>query len=356
MIEELPPHNQEKRVLEIPSVTGRDYSSQIQQGGDFDVFFARNSSFHQSFNKAILSQFSDFFSRFDGNAWHPYQEDHTQVENDKGIWNGLYLCYGGHISIPIQESVSTLEWVLKLSINRHEPDEDLAAQIAEFILKCSQDDCVIGVTLLSRISRYQACSRYCYPRGTKILRTLSDIVFSPDNIESNYPEVIDGCIMKMPALFLDWAQFPNRLFELTVRIRYNSYHGEDPRNQHKILQLASEEAKSLSSSVITRVADITGPCSQMCLMTRAALARCEETVKKLQNEVIQIRKNEERLLQKAHIIEKEKEVWKAKFEDEVKKATVKINGEDYRLLFHGPFFLTLFQQEQEEEKSLRLCK
>ena len=327
MMEEPSVHSNEKKALEISGVTGRDFSSQIQDGGDFDIFFGRNSSYHQSFDKAILSQFSSFFSSFDGSEWYPYKEDTVPDENKKALWNCLRLCYGGPTSISIQDSVSTLEWLLTLSINRDEAEEDLVTQVSEFIVKCAREDCVVGAKLLRTIPHYKACCIHCYPSGTKLTMTLSEVVFSSKNIASNYPEVIDGCLMKLPTTFLDWAQFPSALHELVIRIRYDCYHGKDPLNEQSIVKLASQEAESLTTPILARVSAITRMKPQMPQLALIALTGHEETAKQLHQEIIQMKKNEEDLLQKIQTMQKEMDGLKLKLEEERRKATAKITGE-----------------------------
>ena len=314
MTEESPPNRKTNTILEISGVGENDQSSHIEEGGDLEVFGLEDHE-SKSFSKAILSQFSSFFSTFDGNQWNPFQTETRSQDEVNGLWNCLLLCYGGSASVTIQDSVSTLKWVKKLSIDRHVSDEDLVAQITDFILNSARENFINGATALRDIARDKALLYFCFDHEKEKLENISPIVFSSSNIENDYPQVVDGCLMKLPAQFLDFALYPSPQDELRIRQRYSRFNGRSFLNENRMVTLVLQNDGLLNSAVLGEIEGIVG-LNQVFPIALDTLVKCVEW--------------RENLSSRLKEVEKERDEWKKRFEDERKKTTFTVSGEDQK--------------------------
>ena len=144
----------------------------------------------------------------------------------------LRFCYGDAVTVGVNdgECCAVIAALYRLQVIC---TVDTAAQLSKFSVEQAEEDLTVGAELLLATQHYPECTNtnYC-----ALDKQLAEIVLKKEIMQKDYDTVVDRCLMKLPAQYLDIANYGDahtKWSELTMRARYVRYHSESLNQKDK---------------------------------------------------------------------------------------------------------------------------
>ena len=257
-------------------------------------------------HKKILANASGYFrtmvkERRDLKLVWPYDTS-KKVDRD-ALVKALRFCYGETLSVDMNKG-ECCAMIAALSRLQVTCLDDATGLLMNSAVSEAKRNLATGVELLKACTRYKEC---CGSRHFSLDKKLAAIVLTRDNMYDHYKEVVDECLMVLPAYYLTVAEYGEphtRCSEFCLRTKYVRCHTDMNKEEKQALvgkcdwsTLNSQELREL------RLADIIDK-DELLEAQEKALEYCEvkneranEMLRKLSKEI------EERVKE----LEKEKE-------------------------------------------------
>lgn len=154
-----------------------------------------------------------------------------KVDRD-GLVKVLMFCYGGTVTVRARggECCAFIAALYRLQVIC---TDETVAKVSGFIMNEATTDVRIGAKLLINMQQYPECTSASF---CTLDQQLVKVILSKERMRSDYEIVVDGCLMKLPAKYLDVAQFEKahtKLNEFTLRSRYVRYHSGSLNQREK---------------------------------------------------------------------------------------------------------------------------
>lgn len=231
----------------------------------------------------------------------PYDTS-KEVDRD-ALVEALRFCYGETLSVDMNKG-ECCAMIAALSRLQVTCLDDATGLLMNSAVSEAKRNLATGVELLKACTRYKEC---CGSRHFSLDKKLAAIVLTRDNMYDHYKEVVDECLMVLPAYYLTVAEYGEphtRCSEFCLRTKYVRCHTDMNKEEKQALvgkcdwsTLNSQELREL------RLADIIDK-DELLEAQEKALEYCEvkneranEMLRKLSKEI------EERVKE----LEKEKE-------------------------------------------------
>ena len=182
----------------------------------------------------------------------------------------LRFCYDGAMTVNAEggELCAVVATLCRLQVGCL---EKVLEKLTEYAVEQAGNDVKIGAELLKSTLHYPECR--C-PKTCELDKELAEVVLTATNICENYDVVVSDCLMKLPAQYLDHAEYgdPHTKFsEFSVRVRYIREHDSElsKSDKEEILlkcdwtKLQSAELKELRSLDIVRQELMTEICDKV---------------------------------------------------------------------------------------------
>ena len=246
----------------------------------------------------------------------PY--DTTKEVDREALVKALRFCYGETQTVGTKngECVAMIAALTRLQVTCL---DDVVMLLSNFAMDEAKRNLEIGVELL------KACAGYKETNGTNQLtldKKLAAIVFTKDNMQEHYKEVVDECLMVLPPEYLMTAEFGEphtQLSEFFLRTKYVRRNANKLTKEHKQAMVAKCDWSTLNSQELRelRLADIIDK-DELLEAHEKALEHCEiendeatEKVRwierKMEEKVNEIEQERDEERKRAEIAEKEKE-------------------------------------------------
>jgi len=150
----------------------------------------------------------------------------------------LRFCYGEDQSFAYDECCAAISVMFQLQLKCM---NELFAQFSSYLTDVSKNHNEIGVQLLFSCVEYDECRR----KEPRIDRVIAHCLFTRDNIVTKYDLIVNQCLLKLPADYLDFVEYgkPHTEYsEFSIRARYV----EDQRYKPS---LTLEEKRSIMEKV-----------------------------------------------------------------------------------------------------------
>ena len=150
----------------------------------------------------------------------------------------LRFCYGEDQSFSIEECPAALAALIQLQLKTK---EDIKSDVEKHMVEVAKKNLEIGAMLLYKCAvEFEECHTDGQSRVdlelTKVVMTL--------NKKKNYPEtVVDQCLLKLPAAYLDLIQFEDAITELGVRLKFVRYNKQQSTDEKKKQLLKFDEMR-----------------------------------------------------------------------------------------------------------------
>lgn len=225
-------------------------------------------------HKNILSQTSELVKGIlkakqasnsgDGNIIKWMFDTNKEVDRE-ALVKVLRFCYGDAVIVGVNngECCAVIATLFRLKVICA---VETATQLSKFVVDQADRNLSMGAQLLVATQRYPECTNASF---CAVDRQLAEIVLSKEQMKEDYKTVVDSCLMKLPAKYLDTAKYGDahtKWSEFTTRARYLRYHSESLSKKEKdeILKkcdwntLESEELKELKELGLVEGDTITG--------------------------------------------------------------------------------------------------
>ena len=185
----------------------------------------------------------------------PY--DTTKEVDREALVKALRFCYGETQTVGTKngECIAMIVALTRLQVTC---TDDVMTLLSNFAMDEAKRNLEIGVELL------KACAGYKETNGTNQLtldKKLAAIVFTKDNMQEHYKEVVDECLMVLPPEYLMTAEFEphTRLSEFCLRTKYVRFHANELTKEQKQAMITKCDWSTLNSHELRelRLADIT---------------------------------------------------------------------------------------------------
>lgn len=181
----------------------------------------------------------------------------------------LRFCYGDPLSVSVQdgECCAMIAALFRLQVACL---DSVIPRLVTFSLERAKENPILGTQLLMETQLYPECTN---DKICELDKALARIVFTIKNIMENYEAVVKGCLMKLPAKYLEMTEYgePHTMFsEFALRTLYVKEHDESlSRDEKQVLlnkcdwtKLRIRELKTLrdleivGQEVMTETSDI----------------------------------------------------------------------------------------------------
>ena len=186
----------------------------------------------------------------------------------------LHFCYGSEMKLSVNEAVAGL-WVLtKLNLQK---EEMLGSVIQKFIAPDASRDLETEVLLLKQCIAYGQNSDKAFDAVTE---RLTKRVLTRGNIVGHFSLVVDHCLMELPPVFLDKAEYGEvwtEFSEFELRRHYIERHKNDlgAEEKDKIMNSCKEVIPN-SGELKKMVEQSTLSKDSLLLIFQKALEQCEK--------------------------------------------------------------------------------
>ena len=252
--------------------------------------------------KTVMSETSDLKLEW------PY--DTTKEVDREALVKALRFCYGETQTVGTKngECIAMIVAFTRLQVTCL---DDIVTLLTNFAMKEAKEKVKAGVELL------KACAGYKDLNGASHItldKKLAAVVFTKDNMQEHYKEVVDGCLMVLLPEYLTFAEFGEphtQCSEFTLKMKYMRCHLKENEEITKQAMVAKCDWSTLNSQELKelRMADIIDK-DTLLEAHEKALEHCE-----IENEqATEIsRRVEEKMEERLNEIEKERD-------EEMKKA------------------------------------
>ena len=251
--------------------------------------------------------------------------DTTSEVEREALVKALRFCYGETQTVGTKsgECIAMIVALTRLQLTCL---DDAVTLLSNFAMEESKINLEIGVELL------KACAGYKEWSNTNQLaldKKLAAIVFTKDNMQEHYKEVVDECLMVLQPEYLMVAEFGEphtRLSEFCLRTKYVRFHANKLTNEQRQAMIAKCDWSTLNSHELRelRLADIIDKDElleahekaleqreieneQATEMTRKIERKMEEKVNEIEKEKDEETKKAEEMRRRAEMAEKEKD-------------------------------------------------
>ena len=148
----------------------------------------------------------------------------TNREMDRNaLVKALRLCYGDTIRVGTTDGECCAMIVALFRLQVIGASETVE-KLQELATEKAGQNVKAGVELLKAVQHYP---EYTNTQLSMFDKQLSEVVFSKERIHDDYETVVDDCLLKLPARYLDCAKYGKpgtKWSEMSVRARYTRYH------------------------------------------------------------------------------------------------------------------------------------
>lgn len=147
-----------------------------------------------------------------------------EVERETLV-KALRFCYGEPMRVGTHdgECCAMIATLSRLQITCL---DEVLEKLTAFAIDEAKKDARVGAELLVATQDYSEC---CTASVCELDKALAKVVFTSKNLYENYEEVVDNCLMKLPAEYLEMVDFGEphqRCSEFNIRLQYVNHHGE----------------------------------------------------------------------------------------------------------------------------------
>ena len=271
--------------------------------------------------------------------------DTTKEADRDALVKVLRFCYGETQIVGTKNS-ECIAMIVALTRLQVTDLNDVVTVLSNFAMDESKRNVEIGVELLKTCIGY----RECYDMSQLGLdKKLAATVFTKDNMQEHYKEVVDDCLMVLPPEYLMFVEFGEphtRCSEFCLRTKYVRFHSKEMTAEEKRAMVFKCDWSTLNSQELQELhlAEIIDR-DELLEAHEKALERCEiekeqatEKVKSLERkmEELETERNEEikrveEMKRRAEIAEKEKDeqVKQAKIERDEKVRAFEIERDKF---------------------------
>lgn len=166
---------------------------------------------------------------------------------DKGaLVKVLRFCYGETMTVGTKngECCAVIAALIRLQVSHL---DDAVMALSNFAMEEAKRDIGVGAELLKACTEYKEC---CGANQCLLNKKLAAIVLSKDNMYDHYKEVVDDCLMVLPAEYLMLTEFGEphtRLSEFCLTTRYLRRHAGRINKEDQFAIIARCDLSLLSS-------------------------------------------------------------------------------------------------------------
>ena len=240
----------------------------------------------------------------------PYDTS-NEVDRD-ALVKALRFCYGETLSVDTKkgECCAMIAALLRLQVTCL---DDATALLINFATDEAKRNLATGVELLKACTEYKEC---CGTSQFSLDKKLAAIVLTKDNMHDHYREVVDECLMVLPADYLMVAEYGEphtKCSEFCLRTKYVRCHSREMNLEEKQALIVKCDWSTLNSQELRelRLADIIDK-DELLEAHEKALEYCEIENERANEMIKRLKTMEERVKE----LEKEKE----KESEKVRKA------------------------------------
>ena len=182
----------------------------------------------------------------------------TSKEVDReALLKGLRFCYGQTLTVGSSngECVALIAAFSRLELAHM---DEAVSVLTSFGIEECKGKIETGVELLKACVGYGEC---CDAKGLSLDKKLAAIVLTKDNMVEHYKEVVDECLMMLPAEYLSMADFGaphTRWSEFSLRAKYVRIHSKQMTKDEKQQVMMKCDWATLKSQELRelRLADV----------------------------------------------------------------------------------------------------
>ena len=158
----------------------------------------------------------------------------------------LRFCYGEDQVFQPNECAAAIVVVLQLQLTKQK--EEIQNLLTEYMLNAAKNDVEIGTRLLYECAVvYDECKSV---EAGRLDEALSKIVLSAHNMEEHGNTIIDECLMKLPASYLDRAEFGfGQESEFHVRMKFVNYRRLSGIERMNVLERCKHETLDFAEMI-----------------------------------------------------------------------------------------------------------
>ena len=243
-------------------------------------------------HRKIIANASGWFKRNLTDKWGQRLEwpfDTSKEVDREALLKSLRFCYGETQTVGTK-NCECIAMAVVLSRLQVTCLEKAMTTLGNFATEQAKQKVETGVELLMMCS---LCPECCGTSQSSLNQKLASVVLTKDNMVEHYKEVVDECLMMLPAEYLSMADFGaphTRWSEFSLRVKYVQVHSKQMTQEEKLAMVGMCDWSMLNSLELRelRLANIIGK-DELLDAQEKALESCE-TEKEHINEML--RKNE----------------------------------------------------------------
>lgn len=142
----------------------------------------------------------------------------------------LKFCYDEAMNLDAKELCAVVAALCRLQVSCL---KSILEKVTDFAVEKAKDNVSVGVELLKETQRYPECLS---PNTCELDKKLAEVVLTAKNISENYDVVVSDFLMKLPAKYLDDAEYGDshtHFSEFNIRVRYVKEHGDELSKSEK---------------------------------------------------------------------------------------------------------------------------
>ena len=163
---------------------------------------------------------------YDAEASRVQWKTHTQ-DNETGrtaLFQCIKFCYGAELRVNPLNAAAIIDGLFRLKLTC---EQDTQSVIEQHMVTVAKSDVESGSLMLRHCAEYEKAGSSGF---TKICLLLAKTVLTSGNIEKHREIVVDNCLMELPSVYLDRADFGNPHTGFSLRKEYVIRHKGDLSN------------------------------------------------------------------------------------------------------------------------------
>ena len=160
---------------------------------------------------------------YDAEASRVQWKTHTQ-DNETGrtaLFQCIKFCYGAELRVNPMNAAAIIDGLFRLKLTC---EQDTQSVIEQHMVTVAKNDVESGSLMLRHCAEYEKAGSSGF---TKICLLLAKSVLTSGNIEKHREIVVDNCLMELPSVYLDRADFGNPHTGFSLRKEYVMKHKGD---------------------------------------------------------------------------------------------------------------------------------
>ena len=134
------------------------------------------------------------------------------------LFQCIKFCYGAELCVNTLNAAATIDALFRLKLVG---GQDIQNRIEQHMVTVAKNDVESGSLMLRHCAEYEVSNSKGF---SEICKSLSRAFFTTGNIEKHREIVVDNCLMELPPMYLDLADFGNPHTGFSLRKEYVMKH------------------------------------------------------------------------------------------------------------------------------------